>query len=399
MKEYKYLYSKCLQDETIRNAFRKLRKGKTTRPEIRRIEENLDAEVAAMAEMIANTKPPGVPVDNPEKAFKPPERHPFRIHEHGKWRTICKPEIHEQWLHHIIALVLEPIVTATAYRYSCGSMPKRGAHFGKKTFEKWIRKNGGKNVRNILKADIRHFYDSIRRDVLLRELGIRIKDDWFLFLIETCLHGFSKGLPLGFYISQWLANYMLEPLDQLITGQGFRQYIRFMDDIVIAHPNKKKLHALRIQIEQLLGRRFRLRLKRNYQVFRFWYKGKRRIIGRALDFMGFKFYRDRTVLRKHILLAATRTAGWIDRTRRAGKHLYSRKLQAMVSYLGWLRHCDTYQIYKARIRPIIRARNIKRIISARQRRKNKNDCMVYGRKHSETRRVAGNCAGPLHATA
>ena len=370
MKEYKYLYSKCLQEEVIRKAFRKLRKGKTARPEIRHIEENLDAEVAAMAEMIANTKPPGVPVENPEKAFKPPERHPRRIFEHGKWRTICKPEIHEQWLHHIIALVLEPIVKATAYRYSCGSMPKRGAHFGKKCIEKWIGSNHGKGFRYILKADIRHFYEHVRHDVLMRELSIRIKDDWFLYLIWVCIRDFGRGLPLGFYLSQWLANYMLEPLDSFILSQGFRFYVRYMDDIVIAGNNKKKLHRLRSDIAMFTGRRFRLKLKGNWQVFRFWYKGQKKTVGRPLDFMGFVFYRDRTILRKHILLKSTRTAQYIYHRRVRHRPVYVRKMQAMISYLGWLKHCDTYGIYRERIKPYIRARDLKRAISAKQRRDN-----------------------------
>ena len=85
------------------------------------------------------------------------------------------PEIHEQWLHHIIVLILEPIITATAYKYSCGSFPKRGAHYGKKQVEKWIR--SGEGIRNFAKMDIRHFYYNIKLKVLMRELRIRIKDE------------------------------------------------------------------------------------------------------------------------------------------------------------------------------------------------------------------------------
>lgn len=229
-KEHKYLYQKMLSEDTIRKAFRKLRKGKSKRPEIKRIEADLENEVKGMKEMILNTKPPDIQVPNPEKAYRPHKRHPRQIYEHGKWRTICKPEIHEQWLHHIIVLVLEPIVTATAYRFSCGSMPKRGAHFGKKQIEKWIRSDP-KGVRNFAKTDIRHFYDQIRLKILLRELAIRIKDAWFLYVIWLCLKDFKRGLPLGFYLSQWLANYILEPVDKLITETlGIKKTVRLMDD-------------------------------------------------------------------------------------------------------------------------------------------------------------------------
>lgn len=176
-KQYKYLYRRMLDENVIRKAYKKLRKGKTKRKEIKIIDANLDAEVAAMRRMIENTKPPGVEVEHPELTYKPCKRTPKIIHEHGKTRKIYMPEIHEQWLHHIIVLILEPIITATAYPYSCGSFPKRGAHYGKKQILRWIK--SGKGIRNFAKIDIRHFYDSIRLPILMRELRIRIKDEWF----------------------------------------------------------------------------------------------------------------------------------------------------------------------------------------------------------------------------
>ena len=106
-----------------------------------------------MREMIINTKPPGVEVPHPELAYKPRKRTPKVICEHGKRRKIYMPEIYEQWLHHIIVQVLEPIIRATAYRFSCGSFPKRGAHFGKKQIEKWLRSDP-KGTRNFAKIDI-----------------------------------------------------------------------------------------------------------------------------------------------------------------------------------------------------------------------------------------------------
>ena len=168
VKQYKYLYRRMLDENIIRKAYKKLRKGKTKRIEIQKIDADLDNEVAAMRRMIENTKPPGVPVEHPELAYKPKKRKPKIIREKGKTRKIFMPEIHEQWLHHIIVLILEPIITATAYPYSCGSFPKRGAHYGKKRLLKIIQ--GGKNIRNFAKIDIRHFYDSIRLDILMREL-------------------------------------------------------------------------------------------------------------------------------------------------------------------------------------------------------------------------------------
>lgn len=368
MKEYKYLYQKMLDENIIRKAYKKLRKGKTKRKEIIAIDANLDIEVAAMRKMIENTKPPDVEVEHPELAYKPCKRTPKIIFEHGKKRKIYMPEIHEQWLHHIIVLILEPIITATAYRFSCGSFPKRGAHYGKKQLLKWIRSGDG--IRNFAKIDIRHFYDNIRIEILMRELSIRIKDDWFLYIIRLCLQGFKKGIPLGFYISQWLANYILEPLDRFVTEKlGIKKFIRYMDDMVFYDNAKKSLRTAVVKIMMFIGRRFRLKLKHTFQVCRFYYEGKRKI-GRPLDFMGFLFYRNKTILRKSIMIEATRTARKLKAAKEAGRGYFAKHVKAMLSYMGWFDCTNTYDCYLEYIKPLVNIGKLKKIVSKLDRRKN-----------------------------
>ena len=368
MKEYKYLYQKMLDENIIRKAYKKLRKGKTKRKEIIAIDANLDIEVAEMRKMIENTKPPDVEVEHPELAYKPCKRTPKIIFEHGKKRKIYMPEIHEQWLHHIIVLVLEPIITATAYRFSCGSFPKRGAHYGKKQLLKWIRSGDG--IRNFAKIDIRHFYDNIRIEILMRELSIRIKDDWFLYIIRLCLQGFKKGIPLGFYISQWLANYILEPLDRFVTDKlGIKKFVRYMDDMVFYDNAKKSLRTAVVKIMMFIGRRFRLKLKRTFQVCRFYYEGKRKI-GRPLDFMGFLFYRNKTILRKSIMIEATRTARKLKAAKEAGRGYFAKHVKAMLSYMGWFDCTNTYDCYLEYIKPLVNIGKLKKIVSKLDRRKN-----------------------------
>lgn len=387
-KQYKYLYRRMLDEDVIRKAYKKLRKGKTKRKEIQAIDADLDNEVAAMRRMIENTKPPDVPVEHPELAFKPRKHTPKIIHEHGKRRKIYMPEIHEQWLHHIIILILEPVIMATAYPFSCGSFPKRGGHFGKKQIERWIRK--GEGIRNFAKMDIRHFYDNIRLNILMRELRIRIKDEWFLYIIELCLREFKKGIPLGFYISQWLANYLLEPLDKFITETlDLKRVMRYMDDITIYDNSKKKLHAAIVEIRKFLGRRFRLKLKGNYQVCKFDYEKAGKIIGRPLDFMGFVFFRGKTLIRKSIMLSASRLAKKMKRAKDAGRGYFVKHIKAMLSYKGWFDCTDTYNCYLEHIKPfIIRIGRLKKIVSKLDRRQNKHEAVDRGTQRTAARRVA-----------
>lgn len=355
-----------LDEELIRKAFYKMRKGKTKRRELIRIEKNLSIEIRSMRIMIENTKPPDVPVEHQELAFKPIKHKPRMIMDAGKEREIYKPEIHELWLQHIIMLILGPIIKNRAYIYSCGSMPKRGGHHGKKVIEKWIRDG---EVRYFIKADIRHFYKNIRIKIMMQYLRRIIADEWFLYIIELCFKWFDKGLPLGFYISQWLANYLLEPMDYAIARVE-KHYLRYVDDIVIAGKNKKKLTKLLIRIRMCLGRWYRLKMKRNYQICRFDYEKSEKTIGRPIDMMGFIFYRNRTSFRKHTMIGATRTARKIYRRVQEHKQIYLKDARSMLSRLGWFSHTNTYDIYERYVKPFVRPKKLKRIISISDRRKN-----------------------------
>ena len=83
-----------------------------------------------------------------------------------------------------------------------------------------------------------------------------------------------------------------------------------MDEIVIFGRNKKELHKIRREIEKYLRVNLKLKIKENWQVFRFEYKDK----GRPLDFMGWQFCRDKTILRKSIFIRIMRKA------KRVGRH-------------------------------------------------------------------------------
>ena len=353
---YKYLYSKALDKSIIKQAFMNLRKNKTKRPEIVYIDKHLDKCIDEMYIMLKNTKP--CKVDNPELAFCPLNKEPRIIFEHGKTRKIYEPEIKEQWVHHIIALILQPILMKHMYAYSCGSIPGRGAHMAKRYL--WRRIKEGKGIKYFAKADIRHFYNNIHLEFILRELRRYINDEWFLYLIQVCYKDFRKGIPLGYFISQWLANFLLEKFDQFVTKTlGFDLYIRYMDDLVIFSPSKKRLHTAIKFIKMFLGRVYRLKLKRNYTVKRFSYKEK----GSMLDFMGFTFRRYFVSIRKSIKLKAVRTANKLCKS----KNYYIHFVRAMLSFMGWYVHSDSYNNYIRFIKPKVKISHLKKIVSRRDK--------------------------------
>lgn len=351
---YKYLHRICCDRQVIIAAWNKLRKGKTKRREVIKIEADFDSYVNKMQRMIQETRPGG----DPGLQFWP-EKHKARIvFEHGKEREIFCPTIWEQWVHHIVIQVLAPIVTRYAYKYSCGSMPKRGGIYGKRQMERLI----ARGFKYFAKLDIRHFFRSVRQDIVIGMLEELICDEWFIYLVRRIFWQFPKSLPLGFYPSQWLANFVLWKLDRRIVSTGV-DHIRYVDDLVLVSNNKWTLHRVVGIIRQELGK-IRLRLKGNFQICRFIFRKKTgELIGRAIDFMGFVFRRDRTVLRKKIMIRATRFAGRLKRTRK----IATRQALSMMSRIGWFKHTSTSLVWKTYIEPCVNVKVLKGIISKAQK--------------------------------
>ncbi len=351
---YKYLHRKCCDRQVIIAAWNKLRKGKTTRREVIKIEADFDSYVDKMQRMIQETRPGG----DPGLQFWP-EKHKARIvFEHGKEREIFCPTIWEQWIHHIVIQVLAPIVTRYAYKYSCGSMPNRGGIYGKRQMERLI----ARGFKYFAKLDIRHFFRSVRQDIVIGMLEELICDEWFIYLVRRIFWQFPKSLPLGFYPSQWLANFVLWKLDRRIISTGV-DHIRYVDDLVLVSNNKRTLHRVVGIIRQELGK-IRLRLKGNYQICRFIFRKKTgELIGRPIDFMGFVFRRDRTVLRKKIMIRATRFAGRLSRVDK----IATRQALSMMSRIGWFKHTSTVIVWKTYIEPCVNINVLKGIIRKAQK--------------------------------
>lgn len=354
IKSYNHLWETFISDENIKLAIQKSSKGKRDRKIVKEIYENPDKWINKIKNYAEN--------------FHNYNHKPIEIYDGiiRKKRTIIVPIYKEQIIHHMLIQTLIPIFNNGMYEHSYGSIPKRGAHKGKKQIEKWI-KNDRKNVKYCLKMDIKKFFDSIPHDIIKKKLSLIIHDEKILNILFELINVTDKGLPLGFYTSQWLANWYLQDLDHFIKEKlGAKHYIRYVDDMVIFGSNKKELHKFRKIISQYLNYKLGLEMKSNWQVFRFDYLKGIKHCARCLDFMGFKFYRNKTTLRKSILLKATRKAKKISKKDKIT--IYD--VRQMLAYLGWLNCTNTYNVYIKRIKPYVNFRYFKKKISKYDKKMN-----------------------------
>lgn len=237
------------------------------------------------------------------------------------------------------------------YQHSYASIPGRGIHKGVKWVKKWIKNK--KTTKYCGKLDIKKFFESIDQEILLNKLRKLIRDNQYFQLIESIIHSIPKGLPLGFTTSQWFANYILTELDHLIKEEfGAQKYIRFMDDMIIFGSKKRTLHQIKNKIENYLKTFLNLNLKSNWQIFSI-------DKGRFLDFLGFKFYRNHTGLRRSIALKIRRKAQRIFKKGRAN----IRDARTMVTYGGFMRYADCYQWFLHYIKPFVSFKQLRFKIS------------------------------------
>lgn len=347
MKSYKHLFDICISEENRRRAIKKAKRTKRIQKMLKRRHLSDDDVLALSFEWIIN--------------YKNAEHTPMVIQDgiRHKNRTIIVPTLEELIVQHCVVMAMEDMLWRGMYSHTYASIPGRGSHKAKKVIEKWIDRDP-KNMKYVLKMDIHHFFDSIPHDILKAKLARKIHDEQMLDLLFKILDVTEVGLPLGFYTSQWLSNWYLQELDHFIKEKlHAKNYARYMDDMIIGGSNKKVLHQIRLAISEYLANEFGLELKGDWQVFRFSYTVQGEDRGRLLDFMGFQFYRNRTVLRRSIMFKATRKARKIHK--KPKPTIYD--CRQMMSYLGWINCTDTYRMYLKHMKPFVNFQKMKRYIS------------------------------------
>ena len=132
--------------------------------------------------------------------------------------------------------------------------------------------------------------------------------------------------------------------------------------MVLFGRNKKELHKAHKAVEKYLNDRKGLIIKGNWQVFRFDKRG--------LDFLGFRIFRTHTVLRKRNALKLRRIARKASRK----THISAHTAMRVMSYLGWLKHCNSGNFYNKYIKPYVNIKILKEVISNESRKHRKAAC-------------------------
>lgn len=289
MKRIGNLFNRIISYENLVRAEKKARLGKTKRYGVKKFDrnphENLVRLQKALIEDTSRTSEYCVYTIIADRGNK--EREIYRL-----------PYYPDRIVHHAIMNVIEPYLVNrfTADTFNC--LKGRGIH-------------------------------SVDQDVLYSQFEKVFKDKKLLRLLHHVVYSTPKGLPIGNYISQFAANLNLTWFDRWIKQVlKIKYYYRYCDDIVTLHPDKDYLRYCLQEIEKYLADNLKLKVKRNWQIFP--------VEARGIDFIGYVFYHDHTLLRKDIKKKFIHKLSYKSNNKR---------LASLAAYWGWCKYGNCHNLW------------------------------------------------------
>ena len=350
MKTYNGLFEQIVDEKNIHRAILKASLGKRKKANVRRTLQNIDAVAKNLSEQLkAGT-------------WRPVDIHQSTEINDGvelkKRYIVCPSFAREQCVHHAIMNICEPLFRKKFYQYSCGSVKGHGGEQAKKYVAKITKKYPAK-TKYVAKLDIRKFFANAKPSFIFREIRRTIRDRRVLGLFAQILRANKQvvngevikgGIPIGFYTSPIFANILLNALDHYVKEQlGIEFYVRYMDDIIMFSPNKRKLKRVCKAIEEYIHC-LKMDLKPIWQVHRFM----------SVNFICYQFKRGGLVrLRDRIFLKSIRLIRRVSAKVKMTIHDCLR----ILSYMGRFKNAHTYAAFKRHISPFINIRELRKRVS------------------------------------
>lgn len=221
-------------------------------------------------------------------------------------------------------LQIEEFITKSFTSNTYSAIKNRGIHKASYKLREYLKDVEG--TKFCLKLDIRKYYENINHDILKSILRRKIKDRKVLDLLDEIIDSYPQGIPLGNLLSQLFGNLYLNGFDHWLKEiKRVNTYLRYCDDLVILHSDKKYLHRLLAEIRSYLKDILKLEIKSNYQIFP--------VSSRGIDWCGFVHYHTHTKLRKKIKLNYIKAVKY-------------NKIRSLPSYGGWLKYSNSINLKK-----------------------------------------------------
>lgn len=312
--------------DNLKEAHRNARKDKLFYKEVKMVDSNPEYYLSQIQDMLKN------------KTYKVSEYSVQKIWDKNKERELMKlPYFPDRIIQWAIMIQIEDVFHQVFTGFTCAFLRNRGIHKASKLLTKYMKDVPG--TAYCQKIDVSKFYPNINHSILKQLLRRKFKDADLLELLDLIIDSIpgEKGVPIGSYLSQYLANYYLAYFDHWIKEEiGVHYVIRYMDDIVILHYSKEFLHWLKNQMDKYLQENLQLKIKDNWQVFP--------TATRGIDFVGYRHFYGFKLLRRTTYKRFKKRMLYIARKIRKGIPIGYKDWCSFNSYNGWLKWCDSFRL-------------------------------------------------------
>jgi len=266
MRRFGSLFDDVVSAANLWQGWREFRRGKRNRPSVRAFEPRADRHVQRLHRELAS----GI--------YRPGEYRLRAILE-PKRRLVAAAPVPDRVVHHAIHRVLAPRLDRRLIDTTFACREGFGTHRAILAFVDALHRH-----RFVLLLDVRHYFLSIDRALLLGVMASRLKDTPLLDLLRTVAESGAGlyrrrgvpdllslepsfppdgcGLPIGNLTSQWWGNHYLDGFDHFVKRQlKVPHYQRYMDDLALFADSAPSLEKARDAAREWLWKERHLNLK------------------------------------------------------------------------------------------------------------------------------------------
>ena len=344
MQTIKNIFPLIYDFENLHNAYKKAIKCKRYRPDVMaytdKLEENL---IELQNEFIWLTYEVG-------------RYNIFYVYEPKK-RMIMSLQFKDRVAQHAIYSQLNPYFEKQFIYDSYACRVGKGTHRAVNRLYGWLKQTDRKPQRwYYLKLDISKYFYRVDHEILMGILQKKIADKDLLHILSVIVNcedthfglplgadvgnvAYDEllgdvGLPIGNLTSQMFANLYLNELDQHCKHHlKLHYYIRYMDDIIILHPDKVFLERVKQDIAAFLDEKLRLQLNNKTCI---------RPTSMGIEFVGFRVWSTHLKLRKKTAKKLKKRLKYMFGAYAAGEIDRATLDRSIASYKGILQHFNSY---------------------------------------------------------
>lgn len=320
MKRHGNLYNKICDINNLKLAYKKARKGKNWQNTIKNFDKNAEVNLLRIQKSLIN------------KTFKTSKYRTKKIIEPKERLIYILPFNPDRIVQHALMNIIEPIWEGLFIHNSYACRIGKGIHAGSEKTMEYIRKN-----KYCLKCDISKFYPSIKHDILFSIIKRKIKCKDTLWLLRNIIYSIDgeQNIPIGNYTSQWFGNLYMNELDQYIKHRyKIKYYIRYCDDFILFHNDKRYLRKMAKKIKIFLKEKLVLKFSK-CDIFP---------ISQGVDFLGYRHFKKYVLLRKSTMKRVKKRLSKLPKKLEKNYITSEQYISSLASTMGWLKWANTYNL-------------------------------------------------------